>query len=125
MATRVLVQLVLFLLPFILFGLYRVAIAEAQEEGRKAWPIRWLFGIGLVLAVGSWLVLIFLNQGGREDCYRPARMENGVIIPGEAYPCEKDFKSIGIPNSEDPGGRAEGVGTPDPAGPDDRRPDEP
>ncbi|MEM9939722.1 MAG: DUF6111 family protein [Pseudomonadota bacterium] len=125
MATRILVQLILFLLPFALFGLYRMALVEAQEEGRKAWPIRWLFGIGLVLAIGSWIILIFLNQGGREECYRESRMENGVIVPGESYPCDKDFSTIGIPNSDDPGGQAEGIGDPDPAGPDDRRTDTP
>lgn len=109
MATRVLFQLVLFLLPFVLFAIYRIAIAEAQSEGRKPWPIRWLFGVGLALAIGSWLAFIFLDRGGREECYRPARMENGVMVPGETYPCDKDLSQIGIPRTDDPGGIASGV----------------
>ena len=67
MAPRIFIQLVLFTLPFILFGVYRLAITEAEQEGRKPWPIRVLFGLGLVLAVGSWLILILLDRGGREE----------------------------------------------------------
>ena len=110
MAPRILFQLVLFMLPFILFGMYRLAIAEAQQEGRKPWPIRVLFGLGMAMAIGSWLIFIIVDRGGREECYRPAQMVDGVVIPGERYPCEKDLGNIGIPNSEDPGGQAEGVG---------------
>ena len=110
MAPRILLQLVLFLLPFILFGVYRLAIAEAEQEGRKPWPIRLLFGAGLVLAVGSWLILILLDRGGREECYRPAEIVEGVVVPGETYPCEKDLGSIGLPRNDNPGGQAEGVG---------------
>ena len=116
MAPRVLLQLVLFIAPFILFGLYRLAIAEAESEGRKPWPIRVLFGIGLVHGVGSWLLFIFLDRGGQEECYRPARVENGTVIPGEYYPCDRDLGSVGLPRSEDPGGQAEGVGDRERAG---------
>lgn len=112
MGPRILFQLVLFTLPFILFGVYRLAIAEAQEEGRKPWPIRLLFGVGLAMAIGSWLVFIFLDRGGREVCYRAAEMVDGVLVPGEPYPCEKDLENVGIPLSDDPGGQAEGVSSP-------------
>ena len=113
MAPRILTQLVLFLLPFILFGLYRVAIAEAQTEGRKPWPIRVLFGVGVVLAIGSWLVFIVIDRGGGEECYRASYRdaETGEFIMGETYPCEKSLTQIGTPRSADPGGKAEGVGT--------------
>lgn|GEM_PF-350745 len=110
MGARILFQLVLFTLPFILFGVYRLAIAEAEQEGRKPWPIRLLFGAGLVLAVGSWLIFIVLDRGGREECYRPTQIVDGVVIPGERYPCEKDLGSIGQPRTDDPGGQADGVG---------------
>ena len=110
MAPRILTQLVLFALPFILFALYRLAITEAEQEGRKPWPIRFLFGAGLVLAVGSWIIFIFLDRGGREECYRPAQIVDGVVIPGERYACEKDLGAIGVPRTEDPGGQATGVG---------------
>lgn len=124
MGARILFQVVLFTLPFILFGIYRLAIAEAEQEGRKPWPIRLLFSVGLALAVGSWLIFIFLDRGGREECYRPAQIVDGVVVPGERYPCEKDLGAIGIPRSDDPGREAAGVGgspsaDPAPAQPDD------
>lgn len=110
MGARILFQLVLFTLPFILFGVYRLAIAEAEQEGRKPWPIRLLFGLGLILAVGSWLIFIFLDRGGREECYRPTQIVDGVVVPGERYACEKDLGAIGVPKTDDPGGQADGVG---------------
>jgi len=114
MAPRILTQLVLFLIPFILFGLYRVALAEAQIDGRKPWPIRMLFGIGAALALGSWFIFILIDRGGREECYRASYRDaaTGEFIMGETYPCEKSFEDIGRPKSEDPGGAADGVGTP-------------
>lgn len=114
MAPRILTQLVLFLLPFILFGLYRVAVTEAKMEGRKPWPIRALFAAGAVLAVGSWFIFIILDRGGREDCYRPSYRDaqTGEFIPGETYACEKAYDTIGVPKSSDPGGTAAGVGVP-------------
>lgn len=88
MGPRILLQMVLFALPFIMFGVYRVAIAEAEQDGRKPWPIRALFGAGLGLAVGGWLVLIVLDRIGGEPCYQPAEIVDGQIIPGEKIPCD-------------------------------------
>lgn len=120
MASRVLFELFFFLLPFGMFGLYRIAITEAEEEGRKPWPIRWLFGAGMVLAIGFWIVFIILDhRGGRDECIRPSRLENGVLIPQETYPCERDLTKIGRPQSDDPGGVADGVGEVHPAGPEE------
>ena len=120
MASRVLFELFFFLLPFALFGLYRIALTEAREEGRKPWPIKGLFGAGMVLAIGFWILFIILDhQGGRDECYRPARLENGVMIPGETYPCERDLTRIGEAETDDPGGISQGVGEVNPAGPDD------
>ncbi len=115
--SRFLFQFTLFLVPFVLFGLYRLAIAEAEQEGRKPWPIRALFGIGLGLFLASWVFFIMINRGDVEECYRPSKIENGVVVPGEAYPCPKDLSRAGDPLSDDPGGSASGVGDPDPAGP--------
>ena len=104
-----------------MFGLYRIAIAEAQEDGRKKWPIWWLFGIGLFLAVGSWIVFIILDRGGREECYQRSEMVDGVMVRGHTYACDKDFSTSGRPEDGNPGSRADGVGMLDPA---DAPPDE-
>jgi len=84
---RILLQMVLFFLPFILFAIYRVAITEAEQEGRKPWPIRALFGAGLGLAVGGWMVLIVLDRIGGETCYKPSEIVDGRIMPAEKIEC--------------------------------------
>ena len=87
MGPRILLQMVLFFLPFIMFGIYRIALAEAEQEGRKPWPIRALFGSGLALAIGSWLVLIILDRVSGEPCYQPTQIVDGEIIPAQKIPC--------------------------------------
>ncbi len=113
MATRVLFQLALFVLPFLLFAIYRVALAEARSEGRKPWPIRVLFGIGLVLAIGSWIAFIILDKVRPEMCGGESYLDRatGEVMKTEQYPCERDLSQAGIPRSDDPGSAAQGVGT--------------
>jgi len=89
MGPRLLFQLFFFALPFIMFGLYRLAVAEAEQEGRKPWPIRVLFGIGLLLAVGSWVFFIAIDRIGDEP--------------------RRDLSNAGRSMTEDPGGQPEGV----------------
>ena len=83
MGPRILLQMVLFALPFILFGIYRIAITEAEQEGRKPWPIRALFGAGLGLAIGGWLILIVLDRIGGEVARRAER-RNAASADGSA-----------------------------------------
>jgi len=89
MGARILFQIFFFALPFILFGVYRLAIAEAEQEGRKPWPIRVLFGIGLLLGVGTWVFFIAIERVGDEP--------------------RRDLSNAGRPISDDPGGQPEGV----------------
>jgi hypothetical protein len=107
MLPRILFEIFLLIVPFIAFGIYRFAIRDAEIEGRKAWPIKALFGIGLVLAVGFWLFLI-LRADRTNDCNRPAYRdaETGKLIPAQSYDCNISFDDLGVPQSEDPGGDA-------------------
>lgn len=118
MTYRLIFELVLFLSPFLAFGVYRLATQEAIEEGRKPWPITVLFGIGAFLAVAAWVVLIFMDRGSGDMCYEPRRMVDGKIVGGNVVPCDKEKSNLGLPASRDPGGRAHGLGETDPAGPD-------
>ncbi len=92
------------------YGLYRLLSAEAEEEGRKKWPIQMLFGIGAFLAVAVWIVLLLRDNRSGDTCYAASRFENGVLIPAREYPCEHEIDEIGVPLSDDPGGEATGVG---------------
>lgn len=109
------IQLVLFLLPFVAYAIYRLLVTDAQSEGRKTWPINALFAIGAVLALSGWTYLALNNGDSRGSCVEPARVEDGVIIPAKTVPCERDLRGVGRPNTDSPGRAAQGVS--DPEGP--------
>lgn len=119
MTYRLVFELVIFLLPFAAFGIYRLATQEAIEEGHKPWPITLLFGIGAFLAIAAWVALILIDRGGRETCYERRRLVDGEMVGGQVVPCEKEKSDLGKPASRDPGGRATppGLGSTNPAGP--------
>lgn len=119
MARQFVISFVLFTLPFILYGIYRLLVTDAEVRGRKTWPLNLLFGSGIALAFvgyGVMLVMALTTERDRNTCYEPARFEDGVLIPARTVPCEKDLTGVGMPAREDPGGQASGVsGTPEPA----------
>ncbi len=119
MAGRILFELLIFATPFMVFGLYLLATATAEQEGRRKWPINLLFIIGLALAVAAYFVLAFLEDRSSDMCRKPTTYVDGKLVPGELYPCEHDLQNAGRPLSDDPGGAAEPAGeTPEPAGDD-------
>ncbi|KCZ90621.1 DUF6111 family protein [Hyphomonas johnsonii] len=109
MAGRLLFEFFVFSIPFVLFGIYLLATASAEEEGRRKWPIQILFLCGLGLATAAWLVLILMEKKERDVCHEPARFENGKIIPARDYPCEQNVKDVGVPLRRDPGVVPKGV----------------
>ena len=113
MLPRLLGELFLLVLPFIAFGLYRLAIRDAEIEGKKAWPITALFLTGIALAVGFWLFLI-LREDRSLTCNQPAYhdAETGKLVPARSYECDVEFEDLGVPKSEDPGGRVVPDGDP-------------
>ena len=107
MGSRLLLELLILLSPFAIFGLYRIAVAEAAAEGQKPWPVQRLFIIGFVLAIIAWFALMLLEERRISDDLCPGQsiFVNGELVEGEPVPCERDVKSIGVPASEDPGAR--------------------
>ncbi len=121
MARQFVISFVLFTLPFILYGIYRLLVMDAEVRGRKTWPLNLLFGSGVVLAFAGYAVMLAIaltTERDRNTCYQPARFENGVLIPAQTVPCEKDLSGVGMPAREDPGGQARGVSGPQEADPD-------
>ena len=102
MGSRVLFQLLILLAPFAIYGLYRIALAEAAAEGKKPWPVQRLFLIGFVLTTLALIASYFLDE---RVCREESRMIDGQIVQGKVVPCERDVKDIGIPGNQDPGGR--------------------
>ncbi len=109
MAGRILFEIFFFSIPFVVFGLYLAATADAEQEGRRKWPINILFLCGIALATLAWVGLILMNDGDPDVCRRPSQFVDGKIVPGEEYPCEHDLSRQGKPGSDDPGGSAEGA----------------
>lgn len=107
MAGRILFELFFFSIPFVVFGLYLLATATAEQEGRRKWPINILFLIGLGFAVAGFFLMTFLERREPEMCQKPTRYVDGKLVPGEVYPCEHDLKDIGRAGSKDPGGSVE------------------
>lgn len=104
MAYRILLEVLIFLLPFFAFGLYRLLITDAETEGRKTWPIRTLFAIGAVLAIGLWVFFILREDKVRDVCWTPPTYdaENKVLIPAKRVPCKQDVTRVGEPANDIP-----------------------
>ena len=102
MGSRVLFQLLILLAPFAIYGLYRIALAEAAAEGKKPWPVQRLFLIGFVLTSLAFFASYFFNE---RVCREESRMVDGQIVQGDIIPCERNVDRIGIPANDDPGAR--------------------
>ncbi len=75
-------ELLLFLVPFVLFALW-LAVRRRTPFARVHWDghVSWLVIAGLVVALG-WLVCTGLTAQRGTGAYVPAHMENGVFVPG-------------------------------------------
>lgn len=93
MSRLVLFEISMLLTPFILFGVYRIAVKDAAVEGRKAWPINLLFGVGVVLAILAWVFFILRDERDTKVCTGPSSFDSatGKVVPGEEYPCDLDL----------------------------------
>lgn len=84
MARIVLLNIFMFLLPFLVYAayLYLVRDDDAETDYWREAPIKWLFVIGLVLVVVGLMSLISFSGGGPEGTYEPPTVEDGEIVPG-------------------------------------------
>ena len=101
MAGRIVFELFIFSIPFIVFGLYLLATSSVEQEGKRKWPINILFLCGIGLATVAWFVLILMEPKERDICHEPARMENGKLIPARDYPCVHDVTNVGVPRERE------------------------
>jgi len=85
----VFIQLLAFLLPFVIFGLWRFSTRN-MRDGKKAWPINMLFLSGISLGIAAWVALI-LNEpkSQREMCTAPAKIVDGELVPAQDVPCSE------------------------------------
>lgn len=76
--------LLVFLLPFLLFFVF-AKFSKREERKGGIWedaPVSILAGISIASVAAAILYYASTESGSREGIYRPARIENGKVIPG-------------------------------------------
>lgn len=83
MLRLILIQLFLFLLPFIGFGVFLWATAgfEAARAGYQGARLIWMITIGAGLMVIGFIALAALGEQ-HTGPYQPLRYEDGQLVPG-------------------------------------------
>lgn len=84
MARPVLIELLLFLVPFAVFAIYLFATRGAVFDA-DAWTLRilvWLTAAAVAIVIVSLVVLAQFSGGPPDSTYEPARMEDGKFVPG-------------------------------------------
>jgi uncharacterized membrane protein YczE len=78
-------EVVLFLMPFVLYGVFLWA-TKAGVMHPDSWPlsrIAWLVIAALVLMLGSFIYFANYTGAPPGSTYVPAHMENGKFVPGQ------------------------------------------
>jgi amino acid transporter len=83
MTRAILVELAFFLLPFAAFAAYLVIRRRNPFEG-EAWkgPRAWLVMAGLACVIAS-LIWTGVTAERTDDGFRPTRVEDGKVVPGQ------------------------------------------
>ncbi|MEC9346218.1 MAG: DUF6111 family protein [Pseudomonadota bacterium] len=90
MVALILLRVLLFLTPFVLFLVYVRVARRRAESGRPVMPMALLTIAGLVLVLLSFLVLGFQPRHGIDVEYIPPHMENGKLVPAQTRPKSSD-----------------------------------
>ena len=79
-----LIDILLFSLPFLVYGAYMVSVkGMAPANLWQGAPIFWLLAAGCGLLLVTMAALIQFSGGKPGGTYHPPALENGVIKPGE------------------------------------------
>ncbi|ESR23162.1 hypothetical protein N177_3230 [Lutibaculum baratangense AMV1] len=74
----------LFLAPFVVYAFY-LYFSHRDPLAREAWETRatwWLTAVGLVLLIGSILLVSAFRGATPDRTYVPPRFEDGRVVPG-------------------------------------------
>jgi hypothetical protein len=85
----ILVQILLFMVPFIGFAFYLYFSKGDFRDGNEWTPrMAWLAIAGFVFTMIGFFTLVVFEEGSRDAVYRPAQNVDGQIIPGRLEPPE-------------------------------------
>jgi len=82
MIRRFLFEMLLFLLPFALYGLYWRLTRRSATAPAAAHPWSVLFVSGLVLVAASFVIWGVTEGSGKQGVYVPPHVVNGEVVPG-------------------------------------------
>ena len=86
MIRRIAFEILLFLLPFALYGAYLRLSKDEEAQPREAHPWTVLFASGLALVAASFLIWGITEGAGQQGVYVPPHVENGRVVPGHVEP---------------------------------------
>lgn len=83
MTRAILQQLVLFFVPFLLFGVY-LLLRRRNPFTRHEWDghVPWLVIAGLLLAISAF-VYLGITAERHSGAYVPTHLEDGRLVPGQ------------------------------------------
>jgi len=84
MARIILLELVLFLLPFIGYAFY-LYFSRIDPTKRQSWvdsPIYWMAIGGLLLMIAGFVLTATFSGAPTDASYKPAQLRDGEIVPG-------------------------------------------
>ncbi len=84
MARKILLDLFLLSLPFLIYGLYMKFGGRAEAKGGiwRGAPWFQLFASGLAMALVGAVLLVVFDGSEPESTYVPATVEDGEVVPG-------------------------------------------
>jgi hypothetical protein len=86
MIRRIAFEVLLFLLPFALYGAYWRLAKRDEAEPAPTHPWTILFTSGLVLVAASFLFWGITEGAGQQGVYVAPHVENGRVVPGRVEP---------------------------------------
>lgn len=92
MTRLILIEAILFLIPFALYFVWRAVLErkEAATGGRfNERPWQMLIVAGGVLAIGGLIAFAVIGSGRGDSVYIPAYVEDGRVVPGRFVPADE------------------------------------
>lgn len=78
-----LIDILMFCLPFLVYGAYMLVAKRADPAGMwQEAPIFWLLAVGCGLVLVTMVTLVSFSGGEPGGTYRPPSIADGVIKPG-------------------------------------------
>ncbi len=92
MTRSILERLALFAVPFLLYGVYLLALRMRRQAVQPATPWNWLIIAGMSLVAISFLVVGFLEGEPITGTYVAPHVVNGKVVPGYVIPAPEKKK---------------------------------